>query len=80
MITRWRCTDCGTITPDAAILSKPNPFNHDYGDVFGCPVCFSVEKFEPMCDVDDCTEIAGCGWVSPVGYRNTCSKHMGTER
>jgi hypothetical protein len=70
----WRCKECASIMAESMLLSAPNPF--DSNDVLtGCPKCKSVDCFDPICDVEDCTKFAGCGTPTSEAYRWTCGEH-----
>ena len=77
---RWRCEECGTVTPEPLLLKAPNPFNPS-DVIVGCPRCKSVDQFERLCDEPGCTRNVSCGWPtgdesdSWGGYRMTCGKH-----
>jgi hypothetical protein len=44
--------------------------------VEGCKQCFNVNRFDHLCDVDGCEELATCGSPTDVAYRFTCHAHV----
>lgn len=72
---RWRCHDCGAITPDAELLHAPSPFDPD-DELTACPRCRGVAQFDLLCDEPGCDKVGSCGWPTPHGgYRRTCYQH-----
>jgi hypothetical protein len=71
---KWVCDRCDWCGPWREVLIAPNPF--DERDVIhGCPDCKEVASLQRACDVPSCTLAVSCGFPTPEGYRNTCSKH-----
>lgn len=74
----FRCENCNHRMSDRDILqvSVPHPKRpEERVPLSQCPECGECERFTNMCDEPDCTRVAGCGWPSPEGYRNTCFPH-----
>ncbi len=71
---RWRCLRCAWIGTREAMLEAPHSFLTDE-IVLGCPSCREIDKFELMCDVEDCPNEATCGLLSAAGYRRICRHH-----
>lgn len=78
---RWRCRECGAVTLEPDLLTAPSPFC-DTVELTGCPKCKQCDEgFDPLCDEDGCSAVAGCGWPTGDdadawgGYRNTCHRH-----
>lgn len=71
---KLRCDACRRVLRSADVLSAPNPFAPDE-DVYGCPHCRAVTRFEVLCDEPGCEAAATCGFPLPGGYRLTCGVH-----
>lgn len=76
MSERWRCLDCNCIATANELLRAPNPFDPRQ-EIVGCPNCKAVDRFDRVCEVDDCNRTASCGWTDSKGTRHhTCGEHM----
>lgn len=71
---RVKCDQCGEIMRATKMLVARNPFAHDE-NINGCPKCYSIDSFVPVCDETDCTRDATCGFPTADGYRQTCGDH-----
>jgi rubredoxin len=71
---KWKCEECGQITPDSKLLRAPNPFTQ-LETLIGCPHCKAASRFFLACDVEGCCEAVTGGFPSAAGYRLTCGAH-----
>lgn len=78
MSNKWQCDDCEHVFTAEQFLKAPNPFD-ERQQIVGCPGCKGVDGFTNLCDEEDCTTEATCGWNSPKGYRRTCGHHMSRD-
>lgn len=82
MSKRWRCTDCGEVRREDALLKAPSPFDPDE-TLVGCPGCKSIDHFAVMCEVVGCKNDGRCGtpesFISgdtSCRYVQVCGEHM----
>lgn len=68
------CMICEVIVRSINILHAVNPFDKTQ-DIEGCPNCFSIDKFIPVCDEPGCKLVYSSGTPTDSGYRCTCYKH-----
>jgi hypothetical protein len=74
MTTRWKCTECETISNSKDLLTAKNPFEPEW-EIVGCPKCKSAQCFVEACDEPECKLDASCGFPTEAGYRRTCYDH-----
>jgi hypothetical protein len=74
MIGKLICAECRWRGDAKQLLTETNPF--DTGDeIYGCPQCRTVGRFETVCDEPGCWRVVGAGTPTPTGYRLTCWEH-----
>lgn len=76
---RWQCDECGAIRDRRQLLVDKNPFDNTE-TIYGCPNCFSIDRFTRICDDDGCNLPVSSGWNDETGKRRaTCYKHSGAH-
>ena len=75
-VKQVKCSECGAITDEDALLHADSPFAPDT-QLVGCPQCKSVldAVAELVCDEKGCTARAVAGTQTRCGYRTTRSRH-----
>lgn len=72
---KYYCKTCEVVLKIDKLLKGKHPFNLTQ-EVTGCPNCFSIDSFYPVCDEPGCTETASCGVTTIEGYRSLCGTHI----
>ena len=77
-MNRYRCKECEEVVPYDRILMAPSPFDARE-TLNGCPVCWSVNSFQRVCDADGCDQVAECRVNTTSDYQYLCAQHYRKE-
>ena len=76
----WRCTECGHVHENDALLVAPNPFDPEQ-TLTGCPDCKEIGQFREVCQAPGCRNDATCGKPNWRGFRyaHLCGTHYSAD-
>jgi len=69
---KWICDECGWMGVE--YLVAQSPFDPE-ATIMGCPECYGVECFTPVCAVDGCKNDAAFGLMTDGGKEDRCREH-----